>query len=311
MNIRKIERRLPEGFRVRRSGGKICIYAARRESVILDLAGEGETARRAVRRLRGRGRPSVVETGGERLVVRHYYHGGIFRGLTGDLFPGTGRFLNELLLLERARRAGVAVPEPAGLLIEPAAFSLFRADLVTVYLPESVDLLSHCRNLFSSGFGRCPAGIISAAGGQVARLHRAGILHGDLQLKNFLVLPGRTPPEVLLLDFDRARKGPVSPAGRRRNLRRLYRSFLKLKLSRPGVSRYDPVRFLRAYAPGEREFRRRVIARFRRRRAANWLHRAKWKLSLSLRGSYYARPMKAENGGEEGDKHFSVPSRET
>lgn len=299
MNIRKIEKRLPEGFGVRWTGGKICVYPVRRETVILDLAGGEEVTRRAVRRLRGRGRPSVVETGGERLVVRHYYHGGIFRGLTGDLFPGVGRFLNELFLLEAARRGGVAVPEPAGVLIEPAGLSLYRADLVTVYLSGSIDLLSYCRELYSSAEVRYPAGmtgIVAAAGRQVARLHRTGILHGDLQLKNILVLPSRTPPGVLLLDFDRARKSPVTEASRRSNLRRLYRSFLKMNLSRPGVSRYHPIRFLRAYAPGDREFRRRMIAAVRRRRAANWLHRTKWKLSLSLRGSYYARPMEEEMG---------------
>ncbi len=301
MNIRKVERRLPEGFRVRRAGGKISICRAGREDVIAGLAEGGGVARRTVRRLRGRGRPAVVEAGGELLVVRHYYHGGIFRKLTGDLFPGTGRFLNELRLLESARRGEVAVPEPVGLLIEPVFPALFRADLVTVYLPESVDLLSHCRNLAASGPGRCPPGVISAAGRQVARLHRAGILHGDLQLKNILVRPVRTPPEVFLLDFDRAREGPATPAGRRRNLRRLYRSFLKMTLAGPGTSRYDPIRFLRAYAPGDREFRRRTVAAVRRRRPGFGLRRVKWKLSLFLGGGYYARPMRGEKGEGDGN----------
>ncbi len=287
---------IPEGFRVREVGEKICVFRESRERVMLDLAGEKEIGCRSILRLRGRGRPAVVEAEGERLVVRHYYHGGLLRRLTGDLFLGAGRFLNELRVLEAARRRGVAVPRPVGLLIEPAGPGLFRAGLVTVYIPESVDLLSYYREVFLRGRGRPAAdtaAIVGAAGRQVALLHRAGILHGDLQVKNILIRPDRRPPEVIILDLDRARLGK---SGREKNLRRLYRSFLKMRLSRPAVSRLDPIRFLRAYAPRDRDFRRRMIADIRRRSCWTAVRLLKWKLSFRLRGGYYARSMGEEKG---------------
>ncbi|MDP8235396.1 MAG: lipopolysaccharide kinase InaA family protein [Candidatus Erginobacter occultus] len=301
MDIRRIKARIPEGFQVRSSGKKICIFREFREKAILALAEEGEIARRTVDRLRGRGRPSVIESDGEKLVVRHYYHGGIFRKLTGDFFFRAGRFLNELALLESARRGGTAVPRAAGLLIEPAFPFLCRADLVTVYLPESLDLLSCYQKTFAGDRvlppEKIPA-IIAAAGRQTALLHRAGILHGDLQVKNILVRPDCRPPEVMIIDLDRGRRGR---AGREQNLRRLYRSFLKLRLSLPAVSRYDPIRFLRAYAPQDRDFRRRMMAGVQRRRWLTFARLLKWKLSFCLRGGYYARSMEGEKRGAVGN----------
>ncbi len=296
MDIRGIRTLIPEGFRVRAVGERICVYDASRERVMIDLAGDGAIGRRSILRLRGRGRPAVVEAEGERLVVRHYYHGGLLRRLTGDLFFGVGRFLNELRVLESARRGGAAVPRPVGLLLEPVFPFFFRADLVTVYIPQSVDLLSYYRQVSSSGRGLPSANMapaVAAAGRQAALLHRSGILHGDLQVKNILIRTDRRPPEVIILDLDRARFGK---AGREKNLRRLYRSYLKMKLSLPSVSRFDPIRFLRAYAPADLNFRRRMIADLRRRRGLAALRQLKWKLSFHLRGGYYARSMEEENG---------------
>ncbi len=295
------QRRLPEGFGRQRRGGKICVYADGWKREMLSLARMERADGHALRLLRGRGRPAVVPSGREFLVVRRYYHGGVFRRLTGDRFFGTGRFFNELQLLAAAHRAGIGVPEPAGLLIEPVAPCFFRASLVTVYIPESIDLLSYFREHHGAGPRQSREGIsavIAAAGRQVALLHRAGIFHGDLQVKNILVRPRLLPPETVILDFDR---GKLIPGGEkelfRNNLLRLYRSFVKMRLSLPAVSRYDPIRFLRAYAPEDRDFRRRVIRQCIRRERGDLLHRMKWKLSFFLRGSYYARSMEGEKKG--------------
>lgn len=293
MDETKIRLTLPEGFSLQNIKGKICVFGESWRREMLSLAAETDPARRAIRHLRGRGRPAVVEAGESTLVVRHYYHGGALRKLTGDLFPGPRRFLNELRLLAAARRAGVAVPEPVGVLIEPVFGFLARCDLVTAYIPESVDLLSHYRNsLAAAGPGPGSlAAVIASAGRQVASLHRAGISHGDLQFKNILVVPGRLRPRAVILDLDRGRRSPDGKAARVANLARLHRSFLKMRLSLPDVSRYDPIRFLRFYAPRDRNFRRSVVEEIRRRSGRNLLHRWKWKLSFRLGGGYYARSM--------------------
>ena len=70
------------------------------------------------------------------------------------------------------------------------------------------------------------------AGEQIGMMHRGGVAHPDLNLRNLLV-SSETPgadPLVFLLDFDRAEAGdgPVSDARRRRDLKRLGRSARKL-----------------------------------------------------------------------------------
>jgi hypothetical protein len=64
-----------------------------------------------------------------------------------------------------------------------------------------------------------------------------------------------------------------------------------MRLSLPAISPFDPIRFLRAYAPADREFRRRMIADLRCRRGWTAARLLKWKLSFFFRGGYYARSM--------------------
>ncbi len=112
--------------------------------------------------------------------------------------------------------------------------------------------------------------LLRALGSEVARLHRAGFVHGDLTPYNIFVVQGE-PPCFIFLDHDRTR--PVFPAGRRyrqlRNLVQLGRFDLA------GVSNADRLRVFNAYAAGlDRASRRatarrvaRMLARRRRRDA--------------------------------------------
>jgi hypothetical protein len=61
-------------------------------------------------------------------------------------------------------------------------------------------------------------------------MHAAGVSHADLNATNILVYGTPDAPVAALLDFDRARlaRGALGPSARRRNLRRLARSFAKL-----------------------------------------------------------------------------------
>ncbi len=308
----KIQNFLPEGFGCLEGGGMIGVFHHRWENEIRGLCENGLPAGGESGRLRGRGRPALVPAGPVNLVVRHYYHGGILRRLTGDLFRGAARPLNEIGMLAAARKAGINAPEPAGLLLEPVSSYFCRADLVTVYLPGCVDLLTYYREFFRTAGGRTRGEkrrMIAAAARQVALLHLGGIEHGDLQLKNLLFRDSPGEPRVFILDFDRARRTASSNGRARRNLLRLYRSFRKMSLSLPGVSRYDPLRFLRAYAPDDKEFRRSIVRALRRRRWRERLHLLKWKLSLRLGGGLYARPMSGprDEEGEGAQVHSGRP----
>jgi tRNA A-37 threonylcarbamoyl transferase component Bud32 len=109
--------------------------------------------------------------------------------------------------------------------------------------------------------------LIRALGREVARLHRAGFIHGDLTPYNVFVARAE-PPHFILLDHDRTRHG--FPVGRRyRQLRNL------VQLGRfdfAGLSNTDRLRFFRAYAAdmdraGYRATLRRVARMLARRRS--------------------------------------------
>ena len=294
-----IKKKIPEGFGFRWEAGKICIFNKNWDEEIGRLARAGITKGSddfaGIEYLRGRGCPAVVPFTRGKLVIRHYYHGGCLRGLTGDLFLGISRFLNELEILSETYRTGIPVPEPAGLIVEPVGGGLLRADLVSVYIPDSFELLTYYRQ-----FPRYPSReqdmekrrIISGAGRAVAELHRAGFRHADLQLKNIAVQRTPAGPLIFILDFDKARwdkfnlKKPV-----RANLLRLYRSFCKMCLSSPYISVYDPIRFIRSYAPDDKEFRKSIVMGILRRRWGGRFRLFKWRITLRLRGSHYAQTM--------------------
>jgi Ser/Thr protein kinase RdoA (MazF antagonist) len=109
--------------------------------------------------------------------------------------------------------------------------------------------------------------LLRALGSEVARLHRAGFIHGDLTPYNVFV--GRTSPaQFIFIDHDRTRRA-AALGGRRpqlRNLVQLGRFELK------GLTRADRLRFFRAYADalelgGGRSAMRRVLKMLAARQA--------------------------------------------
>lgn len=85
--------------------------------------------------------------------------------------------------------------------------------------------------------------MLRALGAEIARLHRAGFVHGDLTPFNIFIVRGE-PPRFVLLDHERTRQSCIFGRTRRqlRNLVQLSRFNL------PGLSRSDRLRTLDAYA---------------------------------------------------------------
>jgi hypothetical protein len=84
--------------------------------------------------------------------------------------------------------------------------------------------------------------LLDGLGAEVGRLHRSGLIHGDLTPFNIFVERGE-PPRFVFIDHDRTRK--ISIARRRSLLRNL------VQLGRfdlPGLNRTDRLRVFRAYA---------------------------------------------------------------
>ena len=81
-------------------------------------------------------------------------------------------------------------------------------------------------------------------------MHRAGIYHQDLHLKNILICPQEnfSLPKVYIIDFDKAiLKKKLSPQEKINNLLRFNRSIEKYKLQGGIITRTDQMRLFKEY----------------------------------------------------------------
>jgi hypothetical protein len=193
----------------------------------------------------GRGAAYGVTLGGTPAVVRHARRGGALGPLLGDRYLGPPRLFREFEWSRRLALAGVLTPVLlAGVWYRSGI--VHRADVATgrVEGPDLAALL----------FGEAPpegparAAVLGAVGRAVRRLHDAGGVHPDLQLRNVLV--AGTPPQAWLLDVESCRDA-TGPDDRVRNLRRFYRSWDKWnRLRGPRLTTADRAAFEAGYGEG-------------------------------------------------------------
>jgi len=202
------------------------------------------------REFTGRGAAFGVTLGAQSVVVRHARHGGLLAPLLGDRFWGEPRFYREAALSRTLARERVRTPA----VLAGVCYRLgpcHRADVVTAAV-DGADLVE----LFYGAappWGAARAAVLGAVGALVRRLHDAGFVHPDLQLRNLLVRgAGEARPEAWLLDVDTCR--PMRADGdaeRSRNLDRLYRSWAKWnRLRGERLDARDRAVFSAAYLEG-------------------------------------------------------------
>jgi 3-deoxy-D-manno-octulosonic acid kinase len=195
----------------------------------------------------GRGAAYGVSLGPVRAVVRHARRGGLARLLSDDWFLGSPRFLRELAVGVELARSGVSTPA----FLAGAAYAAglgYRADVATERV-EGTDLADL---LFGPAppVGERRRAVMEAVGRLTRRLHQAGYVHPDLQLKNVLVSQGPSGVAAYLLDVDTCRRAS-GEAEQRANLARLYRSWEKWSRNRDAASAAeDRERFEAAYRAG-------------------------------------------------------------
>lgn len=278
-------RALPDGFlEQQRAGVRLLV----RSSLVGPLAArafaEAEPARWGVvvRRLAGGRRPHpVVQIPGcpDPLVVKALVRGGLLGALLPDLFS-PGRAYAELLVAATLERAGVPVLPLAGAVLRLpfGALGPARIAVVSPYLEGARD--------FVDWLAARPRGVerqktLGAAGAAVARMHAAGVVHRDLNLKNLLVGPDGG---VWILDLGPSRLSAAAAGRRAANLARLYRSALKLKLAPGLLGARDLVAFRGGYrgaaAAPDAPATRGLFGAARRalRRSLPW-HRVAWLLA--------------------------------
>ncbi|KPK75509.1 MAG: hypothetical protein AMS25_18220 [Gemmatimonas sp. SM23_52] len=182
-------------------------------------------ARPEAEAIAGRGTVYVIPgPGSNRWVVRQLTHGGLLAPLTRDLFLRVGipRPFNELYLALKLQDHGIATPGIDAAVVYPSG-PLYRGEVARDEVPDALDLAA-C--LFGE---TCDARQRLAALGVSARLlgslHRAGVIHPDLNLRNVLIQWGEETPRAYILDLEKCRTVPqISPRRQNAMLRRFRRS---------------------------------------------------------------------------------------
>lgn len=173
----------------------------------------------------GRGGAWYIDAPFGAAVLRHYLRGGLAARMSRDRYAWLGesrtRSFAEFRVTETLLRAGLPVARPlaAGYQREGATY---RAAILLERLPRV--------RTFAQCVDDAPAAAPwEAAGALVARFHRAGLDHADLNAHN-LLFDGAG--HGWLIDFDRARLRAPGATWQRNNLDRLLRSLHKLRGTR-------------------------------------------------------------------------------
>jgi 3-deoxy-D-manno-octulosonic acid kinase len=187
------------------------------------------------------------------MVVRQYFHGGFFRGVTRDLYLFGARSIRELSLTEKISSSGIATLQPIGAIHRSTYLFFYKAYFFSLEIPEAKDLIQYLQET-----GRPPSReallhkrrTIRSVGLLLRQFHQAGFFHGDLQLKNILV----SDEKPFLIDFDHSyHRGILTAPEKRKNLLRLNRSVEKWKRLGLPITRTDRLRFFNAYAEEDEE----------------------------------------------------------
>lgn len=146
----------------------------------------------------GRGSVAFIEDSGHSWVLRHYLRGGWIAKLVRDRYVWTGaertRSFREWRLLDQMTSWGLPVPAPIAARYQ-RSFLTYRADLITSRLPDTQTLSA----LIGVG---TTLQLWKALGRTIARFHRRGVQHADLNAHNVMI---DSAQRIYLLDFDRGR----------------------------------------------------------------------------------------------------------
>jgi 3-deoxy-D-manno-octulosonic acid kinase len=188
----------------------------------------------------GRGSSWFVGGAESPWVLRHYRRGGLVARLLTDryLFIAERRVraFAEWHLLCELWREGLPVPQPVAAAYARGVLT-YRCDLLTVRINNVATLASRLRDK------RMPDALWRHVGAVIARFHRAGVDHADLNAHN--VLCGEDDAAVHLIDFDRGRRRDAGGPWQMANLKRLRRSLYKVA---PDFAERDWVLLMEGYA---------------------------------------------------------------
>ena len=225
---------IPRGFiKVRAGRGRwLVVRDDKVDSISASVCHSGRA--HEVSRFEGRERLRALSlAGGDTALIRAYRHGGVLRAFTGGVFCSwPPRPFRELNITEEIRRRGIPTVETYGAYVEQLWGPFYRGWLVTRELNGAQDLWQAFKSGFVQELGTDR--ILRAVAGSLRALHREGVYHSDLNLKNILVCKEQGGVKGYIIDFDKAKLevGNLPPELVRRNLNRLLRSVNKLDPAR-------------------------------------------------------------------------------
>jgi hypothetical protein len=222
---------IPEGFQKLNDpqGNRLAVRTDRQREIMfstcLDIESYGAPAG-----LHGRGDlRSLQLADGTTALFRRYRHGGILRTITGMwFFSWPPRPFRELIITEELRRRGVPTVEVYAACVGKIAGPFYRGWLVTRQLEGAHDLWAALHSGFCQSVGI--EAVLKAVAAAIRRMHREGVYHRDLNLKNILVRSTAAGVESHIIDFDKAILvvGQLPLPLVQNNLNRLLRSIGKL-----------------------------------------------------------------------------------
>jgi 3-deoxy-D-manno-octulosonic acid kinase len=143
-------------------------------------------------------------------------------------FTWPPRPFRELAVTEELRRRGLRTVEVCAACVSRPAGPFYRGWLITKQLQGAEDLWSAFHSGLIERIGLTAA--LRAVAGGIRAMHREGVYHADLNLKNILLRIENGAAASYIIDYDKARLflGRLPIALANRNLARLKRSVLKL-----------------------------------------------------------------------------------
>ena len=161
----------------------------------------------------GRGNTVFFTVNNQRLVLRQYYRGGLVQHLSKQHYVFTGmertRALREFDMLVHLHSCDLPAPEPYACRVQQSGL-FYKASLITYRLPGttlSERLLAHAAITADDTSGvSLSEDDWRAIGNTIARFHKAGVYHADLNAHNVMLDSKKT---IMLIDFDRSRIRPI------------------------------------------------------------------------------------------------------
>ena len=178
---------------------------SQKQTLVRELAKPPEANEKG---LSGRIRPHIAEIEGiGRVIVKHYFRGGVLRHVNQRTYLKTGKTRSEAEFetLSRVRGLGVSAPEPVAFASRPRGFIFYHAWLFTKEIPGAETIAD-----LSQADSPRVARLLPEVEKQVTTLMENGIVHVDFHPGNVLV---DGSDRIYIIDFDRSRTDNKNASG--------------------------------------------------------------------------------------------------